>query len=77
VATSPANRWRLLLLKHRILNQLRELEAVRSELDEINADQFMCPVAADDQPWILRIEPMRRELLDSLAQVEAGLTFRE
>jgi hypothetical protein len=77
VATSPANRWKLLLLKRRILNELRELEAVGAELHEVNADQFMHPVAADDQPWILGIEPTRRELVDCLAQVDAMLIYRE
>lgn len=75
MATSPADRWRLLKLKRRILTQLRELETLRSELDEINADESMCPTAADDHPWILSIDPMRRELVGYLADIEAGLTY--
>jgi hypothetical protein len=34
-------------------------------------------VAVDDHPWLMKIEPMRRELADSLAEVEARLTASE
>lgn len=73
MASSPANRWQLLKLKQRVFAQLRELEDIRAELRELNTNQFTQPVAADDQPWILGVEPTRRELLESLSEIEARL----
>jgi hypothetical protein len=67
-------RQQLLSLRCRIKRQLRALTAIRVELHEINADQFMRPVTADDYPWLLAIEPTRRALAAMLVGVEDKLS---
>jgi hypothetical protein len=70
----PNDRQQLLSLRRRIKRQLRALNTVRAEIHEINVDQFMRPVAADDYPWLLAIEPTRRALAAMLVGVESKLS---
>ena len=69
---SPSDIRRKMLqsLKQRIDRQLHALAVVRTELAEINRDQFMRPIAADDHPWILGIGKSAKELREMHARVE-------